>query len=198
MKRFTAVFWALIAVMAAASCAFGDATEQLLKAAQSENVNARTVERLIESGADVNASDEYGMTAMMLINLSDSKNSLEVIAMLIKYGADVNALIKYGADVNAKNKYGRTALMFVHKNESVKVLLKAKANTHAKANDGEKTLMAASRGQKPDPRIIKTLVEAGVPVNAKDNNDATALMYAAETNDHPDVIKALIKAGAIS
>ena len=84
-----------------------------------------------ESGADVNAQDDYGDTVLMVAAVN---GRTEAVAALIKAGADVNAkereldvtallqaavnghsetvaaLIKGGADVNAKNKKGLTPL----------------------------------------------------------------------------------------
>ena len=91
------------------------------------------VENAIKAGANVNAKDQVGWTALMYAGAQNSNP--DVITVLIKNGADVNAadqeeqtplmhaaagnsnpevistLLKAGANVNAKNKYGATALM---------------------------------------------------------------------------------------
>jgi len=59
----------------------------------------KKVKQLLEKGADVNARDEDGWTAL----IKASYNGYEGIAEL---------LIEYGADVNAQNKYGDTALIY--------------------------------------------------------------------------------------
>ena len=43
---------------------------------------------------------------------------------------------------------------------------------------------------------VKVLIEAGADVNAKDNYGVTAIMWAAALSSYPQVIDALIKAGA--
>jgi ankyrin repeat protein len=104
------------------------------------------VKRLIDDGADVNAVDNKGYTALMIAVLG---NHLEIVEILIKAGANVNArskwgdtalmfaalagnnidmiglLIKAGADVNAKNDLNGTALRnatYFHFYEIVEIL----------------------------------------------------------------------------
>ena len=79
---------------------------------------------MIENGADVNAKNKYGFSAL---TLAASKGLIDTVNLLVVKGADtaealLNAisrgqektagiLIERGADVNAKNKYGVSALM---------------------------------------------------------------------------------------
>ena len=60
--------------------------------------DARKVEEAIINGANVNAKDNYGWTALMEATFWGHTETAEL-------------LLKHGADVNAENKYGRTALM---------------------------------------------------------------------------------------
>ena len=46
------------------------------------------------------------------------------------------------------------------------------------------------------PQEIETAIKDGADVNAKDDNDVTALMFAAVNTANPEVIRVLIKAGA--
>ena len=50
------------------------------------------VRRLLAAGADVNARDRYGQTALML---AAHRGALDVVEALIQAGADLNATAKY-------------------------------------------------------------------------------------------------------
>ena len=96
----------------------------------------KVVKVLIDKGADVNASDIKGNTALM--NVAKGFGSIETMRILLDKGADVNAkdtdgntalmttaisgradiaslLLERGADVNAKNKVGETTLSMTNR-----------------------------------------------------------------------------------
>ena len=133
------------------------------------------VKSLLEMGADVNAQDRYGMTALMLASVSGHQ---ELVATLVRARADVNAqdkngwtavmwaitdghqqivatLVRVGADVNAQDKDGFTALMVASswgRQEIVAILLRAGADVNAKNKKGETALTLAK-----SERIVKML-----------------------------------------
>ena len=116
--------------------ALSKATEDLLRAvAQDKNMTPRMIQDFIKLGADVNAKDKGGMTALMV---AAALNNPEVIL----------ALVRAGADMNAKNRYGMTALMlaavrvtaFNGNPEVIHTLLKAGADIFAKDNNGQTVL----------------------------------------------------------
>ena len=84
---------------------------QLIKAA--ENGNKAEVERLLKAGADVDAKDNNGRTALMYASASG-------------YEGIVKILIENKADVNAKDNNGMTALMGASKegHEEIEEILK--------------------------------------------------------------------------
>ena len=135
---------------------------------------------LIDAGADVNAKDNDGLTALMVA--ANNRNS-EV----------VQELINAGADVNAKSFVGMTALMFAAKkgdSKITKALMNAGADVNAKDMNGSTPLIYAATSNK-NPEVIRTLVELGADVNAKDNEGNTALSIAKQENASPEIIKLL-------
>ena len=147
-----------------------------------------TAALLLRAGADVNARDQDGSTALMLARTPpmvkfllahgaevDLRNKNGDTALLRDAGSDrgiVNALIAGGADVNAKDKRGRTALIIAVSYSS---------------DD------AADRKSTAD--LAKALTTAGAAVNARDDQGKTALWYALD-NKQTDSIKYLKKIGA--
>jgi serine/threonine-protein phosphatase 6 regulatory ankyrin repeat subunit B len=136
------------------------------------------VKALIDKGADVNAKNKDGDTALMSASL---KGHTEI----------VKALIEKGADVNAKDKAGWTALMsasFYGYIEIVRALLNKGADVNAKSENGYTALMYASQYGRIE--IVNALLNKGANVNAKNKDGKTALMWASEKG-HTEVVKVL-------
>ena len=106
------------------------------------------VEALLEAGADVEAKDSHGWTALH-------------IAAMEGHSAVVKVLLEAGADVNAKDNTDGTALLnaaMIGHYAIIKTLLEAGANVEAKDNHGWTALsLAAMRG---DTAIVKLLKAA--------------------------------------
>jgi ankyrin repeat protein len=82
------------------------------------------VRLLARAGADLNAQDEKGNTAL------HETHYPEIAA----------ALIKQGADVNARNNEGETPLMTTYSLDVMKLLVASGADVHAK-DSGRKTAL---------------------------------------------------------
>jgi ankyrin repeat protein len=142
-------------------------SEQLLEATKSGDLTR--AKALIEGGAEVNARDAYGATALM--NAAQSGN-LEM----------VEALLAAGAEVDAKDELGWTALMKACFNadqnrgfpEIVTRLIAAGADPNVKITYGIRPLMlAAGYGE---AGVCQALLAGGADVLARNDGDLTALM----------------------
>ena len=146
--------------------------------------------RLLKEGANVKATNAYGVNAMQLA--ADTANT-ELIRLLLKAGADPES----------PNADGETALHLVARSgnvEAAKVLLKAGAKVNSRETFGEQTplMWAAARRH---PEMVELLLSKGADVNARgavrdyqrvataesraaprDRGGFTPLMYAARDN----------------
>ena len=147
------------------------------------------VKRLLAAGADVNAEESKGKTALI-----EAASGFNRVAHRIEI---VKLLLAAGADANAMDDSGMTALHYVVKGgniEIIKLLLAAGANVSAKDNSGNLALHTAiGYGA-----ILKAklLLAAGADVNMLGGvNDKPALMYAA-TGKRTNLLKLLLEHGA--
>ena len=122
---------------------------------------------LLDSGADANFEDENGTT--LLMNAAE-KDSLAIVKLLIDYGAKVNK----------RNHQMASAIDYALFNEKygkeIREFLKKKGASHYWENNSY------------------------IPqkyINSKDDDDRTPLMFASATTNKPEVIKDLIKKGAV-
>ena len=131
--------------------------------------NIKRVKLLIEEGADVNARDEDGSTAL-------------IEAARYEHTEIAKLLIENGADVNAKDKDGWTALMGVAKTgETAKLLIEHGADVNAKDNDGMTALKwAAFEGE---CELARLLIENGANVNERSKFNWIALIRAVLQTD---------------
>jgi uncharacterized protein len=118
--------------------------------------NQAEVEKLIASGADVNAENHFGATPIALAAVAADT---QLIA----------ALLRAGANANSPNQEGQTVLMTVARTGNVdaaKLLLRHGADVHAReAWGGQNALMwAAAQSQ---PEMIRLLLSRGARVNER-------------------------------
>ena len=147
-----------------------------------------SVQLLIDSGADVNAKDERGNTALIYATEARPAINLAVTEMLVKAGADVNTT---GED-------GMTALMYAAMHDDprvVKRLLEAQADVAARDAKGWTALMHATRKDRGHAAIIELLIAAGAEVNAAHKRGGTALSSACY-NGHVGAVERLLDAGS--
>ena len=176
-RSTTATLFGILAVAAAQT-----ASATIATAARDADVDA--VKKMIASGADVNAPEADGTSALLWAAYQQSPEL-------------VSTLLKAGANPNTPNRFGMTPLLQASRYgdaATIDLLLKGGADMSAAARDGETPLMAAARAG--SVAAVKLLIEHGADVNAQEARwDQTALMWAA-AEGHIDVVDALLKAGA--
>ena len=181
--RMTAAWPRLIPIGLAALVIGAAAAERppLIDATRNGDKNA--VRALLKQGANVNATDADGTTALHWASYRDDIESADL-------------LIRAGANVNAANDLGATPLWTASLNGStamVRTLLKAGANPNAALLLGETPVMVAARAGNPD--VVEQLLAKGATVNARAARGQTALMWAV-VQRHPEIVKVLLAHGA--
>jgi len=111
---------------------------------------------LLKNGANVNAQDRKGYSA-----LAYATNNGNILALLLKSGADMHAGTNPLLTVVEQNKY-----------QGVERLLKAGADVNKKDDKGTTPLMMAAKIANPD--MIRLLLNAGARATDKDNLGRTA------------------------
>jgi ankyrin repeat protein len=141
------------------------------------------VRRLLETGADVNAAQVDGTTALHWAAYHDDA---ETVALLVRAGANVNAVNRYGVPALTQASTNGNAAI-------VKLLLEAGAEANATLKGGESVLMLAARSGGVE--AVKALLAGGARLESRERRGQTALMWAA-AEGHTAVVRALIDAGA--
>jgi uncharacterized protein len=154
----------------------------LFLAARANSLEA--VMLLLQAGADVNAKDKKGQTAIMFDSLWGYRPNLEI----------VRALLAAGADVNAVDQGGRTPLMFASQDaqvELVKLLVAAGAKVNIRNRAGQTALTHAVKGHNEAKiETVKALLAGGADANITDNQGISPLAFA-KANGDQEVIKLL-------
>jgi hypothetical protein len=146
------------------------------------------VDYFLANGANVNLASREGVTPLMgaAILGERGQEKPEVVAELLRRGADVNAittaerytalhaaanrspnstklLLQAGAPLEAKDFYGRTPLFMVYTPETARILLDAGADPNVLDNRGESPYSAIGRAQ---PQIGELMAAHGGRLNA--------------------------------
>ncbi len=146
--------------------------------------NEAIVKVLLKGGADPNAKDFGGYTA--LLRALEKKN--DAIADLL--------LAQPKVDLNAQGASGMTAMMWYvwsQQNDKVQNLLARGANPNLPDADGDTPLHGAA--QRGNLKLLEMLLAAGAEPNAKNKLGGTALMWAA-VYGHQLAARLLIEKGA--
>lgn len=134
----------------------------LLQIEEHWDCGVEELEKLIAKGADVNAVDKYGWTALMTAAV---RNSSEQVEVLLRHGADPNILDRSGQDALylamrelSVCEHAYNASFFV---SILRHLLKAGANPRRKSAKGDSAIEMMrdylSHGVLPDGHVLKYL-----------------------------------------
>ncbi len=170
-------------VKALVALAIGQSYENIDKALGKELLkkdNLEVVKALISLGADVNASDEKGVTHLMNATALNRVDVMEVLAA-------------NGADLNAQNNAGKTAMHIAaqfEKMEAMNMLIGHNAEVNIADAEGRMPLHLATEYSKTE--AVKALVKAGADLFARDASGKTPLSFVKDKT----VKQSLMKAGA--
>ena len=183
----------------------GSANDGLLVVEAAERQDWKAVRELIEAGADVNAGQPDGATAL---HWAVHWNDLPAVAALIGAGSAIDAvndlgvpplwialdngsaeiglhLIEAGADVRARLPTGETVLMTAARNglrAVVSRLIAGGADARlAEHEAGQTALMWAAAGGHAG--VVRLLAESGTGVRTRTTGRSTALTFAARAGD---------------
>ena len=138
---------------------------------------------LLDAGADVKASSDFGVTALHWA-VSDAKKT--------------QLLLNKGSDVNSKSQIGRTPLLVaasVHGASGVvKALLAQGAQVDTPDNQGVTPLLAAAIVN--DTETLRILLEHGANANARATNNGTTPLLNASSNGNVEMVRLLLDHGA--
>jgi ankyrin repeat protein len=174
---------ARLSLLMFALAGIAQAADKATLADAAEHRNRTLVRELLATGADVNAAQVDGMTALHWAVYNDDVET-------------AGLLVRSRANVNATNRYGVPPLSIACTNGNatlVRLLLDAGANANASLPGGETVLMTAARVGNLE--AVKALLARGANPNAQERRDQTALMWAA-AEGHTTVVRALIEAGS--
>ena len=154
-----------------------------------DSLNECVIKLLLKNGADPNSSNTAGVTPLMKV--CTHFGSVQLLELLISFGADVNA----------KDSYHNTPLCYVLMEKQcegkcvpkVSQLLKAGSNPNHVNINMRTPLMLASYHSEAE--VLEVLLEANANINATDSGGCTPLLFAVRSGDRSKV-QVLLKNGA--
>lgn len=172
-----------LSVLALALAGPAGAAEDATLADAAEQGRAGLVRTLLAAGAEVDAAQVDGMTALHWAAYRDDLGTARL-------------LVAAGAAAGAANRYGVTPLSLAATNGNaafVRLLLDAGADPDTVLLGGETVLMTAARTG--SLAAVQALLAGGADPDARERRGQTALMWAA-SEGHLGIVNALLDAGA--
>jgi ankyrin repeat protein len=183
MRGWCAVAFGLLMALALASGLVAASETTVADAARVGD--AAAVKALLKGGADVNAAQGDGMTAL---HWAAQKGDAELVGMLLSAGANVRATTRLG---------GYTALHLASQAGHARVvaaLLTSGAPADLKTVTGASPLMLAARSGSVE--TAARLIENGADVNARESTHGQTPLMVAAGLDRADVVTLLLARGA--
>ena len=179
MRSFVRTVLCAVLLSAMAGTAFAQA--EMADAASKGNI--AEIERLLKRGADVNAQQADGATALQWAAYRGDAKMVE-------------RLLKAGAKPGLANRNGATPLWLAAARGDaavIQALLKGSADANEPLPLGRRPLMMAARAGNVD--AVRALLEHGADVNASESERGTTAMMQAADQGHADVLRELIQHG---
>lgn len=138
-------------------------THSLHRACKKQNLSI--VKLLVENGADVNATNKYGTTALYYA-IDNNSASMEIVELLLKNNANPNV---------------DTILHIACRNQNLKIiklLVENGADVNFIDNNGRTALFDAINAKNANKEIIRYLIANGADIHKEDNNGISPLSFA--------------------
>ncbi len=178
-------------------CGYASVDDDLIYAAKAGDVSR--VRQLVAAGANVNATNKEGMTALheSLRYQFDDTNAYKPASLAgPRYLSIVKFLLNQGASVNSVSIREKLSPLHVATSngflDAVKLLIDSGAVVDARSETGTTPLLVSLRY----PAVTGLLLSKGADVNSKTNNGWTALHWAGSMKDKPIVARLLLSNGA--
>ncbi|MCR5289551.1 MAG: ankyrin repeat domain-containing protein [Treponema sp.] len=140
-----------------------------------------TARKLIAAGAEIEAQDKDGWTALMYAVRFN--NDLQMTKLLLAYGANRDT----------KNKVGATAIKYAAMVTTNPNIIFELVN-HRNSEENKEAFIYAITAERPS-EIIQAFLDSDIPVNSF-YNGKTPLMLAAASNTNTNIIRTLLQNGA--
>ncbi|RYZ62888.1 MAG: ankyrin repeat domain-containing protein, partial [Proteobacteria bacterium] len=157
----------------------------------------QTIRDLIAAGADLEARDSLGNTALLTAALNADIYCGSTDPLEVTHDCGAIYLTEYPVNLEAINRMNRSALMIASENNSlsiVKNLLQKNVRLNQQDQDGSTALILAVKSGNIE--ILEALLIARADVHLRDLNHQSALDWAKNTNSEL-AIKYLKFAGAM-
>ena len=183
-RPYRSAGWLAAGIVAAAAAAASAQPPRVPLIDAVKTGDAAAVRTLLDRGADVDAAEPDGTTAL---HWAAHNEDLEVAARLVEAGAEVDATTRYGVAPLALAATNGSP-------ETLRMLLEAGADPNRASGEGETPLMTVARTGVV--AAVAVLLEHGAEVDAVEGwRGQTALMWTA-SQDNPGAAATLIAAGA--